>query len=186
MGSPRGAADINCTEMDERLKLLTTQIQQSMVEAGKDDLSESNLENLRVTVRIVIEFADYLQNGSVELAQKVYANPLTAAIDRMDPGYSERRRAASEDPLNRLDLEYACETVLSGVDCFWGLNPSHRTLSGEIESAVDWGMTSSKDDLRSSFLSMFEQFVAEQDFVKKFRMLTDLFKLALVFVAICY
>jgi hypothetical protein len=127
-----------------------------------------------------------LKHGSAGLARSIYDSPGTNLLDGMMPGYKDRLKAASEDPFNQYDLNYACETILSGVDCFERMSPFHPTWTSTLTSSVDWRIFASREEFNSRFFALFGQFLAESDFQKKFRLLHDLFKLQLAFVAMSY
>jgi hypothetical protein len=176
--------------MQDHFVDLTKQTQALMLRANSelltDLLNDSQREDLRATIRIVIEFRDYLEVGSVELARSMYNDPVIATLDQYIDGYRDRLKLAGQNPFNEHDREYACETILSGVDCFVRLSPAARSLRGDTKSRIEWGAVSSRETFKSQFFALFDEFVAEREFEKKFRLLLDLFKLALVFVGFCY
>ncbi len=172
--------------MKDNVRQLVNQIQAEMRESGKEVLDDRDWENLRATIRITVEFEDYLKHGSTEMARGIYESPGTAVVERMEPGYAARLKAAGEDPFNRYDIEYACETSISGVDCFRALHPDTNAISTEVRSRIDWGCVTSLESFKSQFFVLFDEFVAEREYEKKFRLLLDLFKLQMIFVGVSY
>lgn len=154
------------------------EIQTSMVESAQSRPDESELGHLRVVIRLTVEFHDYLENGSVDIATSVLNGPLAK--------YAPDARGASTDPFNKYDLDYACESIRSGVDSFCRLSASYRLLEGATNSRVEWGMISSRESFKMQFVSMFNKFTGEANFESKCRLLLDLFKLQIVFAGISY
>lgn len=153
------------------------EIQTSMMESAQSCLDESALGHLRV-VRLTVEFHDYLENGSVDIATSVLHGPLAK--------YVTNAQSASTDPFNKYDLQFACKSIRSGVDSFCNLSSSYRGLVGAVDSRVEWGMISSRESFKAQFVSMFSNFAEEAYFESKCRLLLDLFKLQIVFAGISY
>lgn len=174
------------TKMKQNVMQLVRQLQADMRESGKEVLDDGDWENLRATVRITVEFQDYLKHGRTELARRISHHSTTPVIAEIDPEYAARLKAAGEDPSNRYDLEYACETSIPDVDCFAGLKPMSRAMSTEVKSRIDWGATGSLESFKSHFFALFGEFVAESEVQTKLRLLLDLFKLQMNFVGVCY
>jgi hypothetical protein len=149
-----------------------------MVESAQSHFDEVDLDHLRTLIRLAVEFQDYLEHGSVDIATSVMHGPLGK--------YVRDAENASTDPFNKYDLEYACESIRSGVDSFCRLSASCRLLDGISKSTIQWGMTSSKEAFKTQFTSMFENFTREVSFENKCRLLLDLFKLQIVFAGVCY
>ena len=154
------------------------EIQTSMMESAQSRLDESALGHLRVVVRLTVEFHDYLENGSVDIATSVLHGPLAK--------YVTNAQSASTDPFNKYDLQFACKSIRSGVDSFCNLSSSYRALVGAVDSRVEWGMISSRESFKTQFVSMFSNFAEEANFESKCRLLLDLFKLQIVFAGISY
>jgi hypothetical protein len=154
------------------------QIQTSMAESAQSRLDESALRHLRVVIRLTVEFHDYLENGSVEIATSVLHGPLAK--------YVTDAQNASTDPFNKYDLQFACKSIRSGVDSFCNLSASYRVLAGAVDSRVEWGMISSRESFKTQFVAMFNNFAEEVNFESKCRLLLDLFKLQIVFAGISY
>jgi hypothetical protein len=171
--------EIQASDAFKRVK----EVQTSMVESAKSSFDDAELGHLRAVIRLTVEFHDYLEHGSVEMARGIERQPylkLTPAEFRKDI------QSASADPLNKYDLGYACESILSGVDSFWDLDTAYRRLEGPTDSNVGWGMISSRESFKTQFVSMFNKFTEEVNFEKKCRLLLDLFKLQIVFAGISY
>jgi hypothetical protein len=166
--------EIRASDVVKRVK----EIQASMAESAKPHVDESELSHLRCLIRLAVEFDDYLEHGSVEIATGILNGPLAK--------YVPDARSASADPSNKYDQRFVCESVRSGVDSFCSLNASYRVLEGASDSVVEWGMTSSKESLNANFTAMFKEFVEEVNFGKKCRLVLDLFKLQIVFAGISY
>jgi hypothetical protein len=96
------AKEIQASHLTKRVK----EIQTSMVRTAESRFDGSELEHLRAVIRLTVEFRDYLENGSVEIAASILHGPLAR--------YVTDARSASTDPFNRYDLEYACESIRSG------------------------------------------------------------------------
>lgn len=170
-------------KMNDRMTRRVEEIQASMVKSAKPRFDESELGHLRCLVRLAVEFQDYLEHGSVEIARGMQQQPyvgLTSAEFRKDV------QNASTDPFNEYDLGYVCESILSGVDSFWDLSTTYRRSVGKTDSKIKWGMVSSRESFEAQFISMFNRFTEEVNFESKCRLLLDLFKLQMVFVGISY
>jgi hypothetical protein len=154
------------------------EIQTSMVEAAKSCFDESELGGLRCVIRLTLEFHDYLEHGSVEMAARLQHGP--------SPYLLKDLHSAIADPFNKYDLEYACDSIRSGVDSFCILNASYRVLVGATSSKVEWGMISSRESFKEKFIAMFDEFTQEVNFENKCRLLLDLFKLQMAFAAVSY
>jgi hypothetical protein len=154
------------------------EIQASMMESAQSRLDESKLGDLRVVIRLTVEFRDYLENGSVDIATSVLHGPLAK--------YVTNAQSASTDPFNKYDLQFACESIRSGVDSFCNLSAGYRVLVGAVGSRVEWGIISSRESFKTQFVSMFNTFAEEGNFESKCRLLLDLFKLQIVFAGISY
>ena len=155
-----------------------TEIQDSMMESARPRFKESEIDHLRCLIRLAVEFHDYLEHGSVEIATRLLNGPHAK--------YLTDARSASTDPFNKYDMEYVCESIRSGVDSFCVLNIAYRMLDSATDSKVDWGTTSSRGLFKTQFVSMFNKFTEEVSFENKCRLLLDLFKLQIVFAGISY
>jgi hypothetical protein len=154
------------------------ELQAPMVESAKSCLDDPELGALRCVIRLTVEFRHYLEHGSTEMARSLQQGPMAHLFkDLQDTG---------ADPFNKYDLEYACDSIRSGVDSFCSLNQSYGILAGATDSKVEWGMISSRESFKTQFISMFNEFTKEANFENKCRLLLDLFKLQMVFASISY
>jgi hypothetical protein len=87
-------------------------IQASMVDAAESCFEPSELEHLRVLVRLTMEFRQYLQRESVEMADIHYSN------------------------------QYVSESIFSGLDSFRSVTHAYQVLVGARDSAIDWSVIS--------------------------------------------
>ncbi len=154
------------------------EIQTSMVASAQSHFDEAELGHLRTLIRLAVEFEDYLEYGSVEIA--------TSLLNGPHARYVPEAQIASADPFNRYDLDYACESIRSGVGSFCRLSASCRLLDGVPKSRIEWGMTSSRESFKTQFVSMFRKFTEEMNFENKCRLLLDLFKLQIIFAGVSY
>jgi hypothetical protein len=175
----RRAKEIQASDVFRRVK----QIQLSMVEFAKSSFDESELSHLRCLIRLTVEFHDYLEHGSVEIARGIQR---LSYLELTPAQFREDVQRAGADRFNKYDLGYACESILSGVDSFWNLNTAYRRLDGATSSRIEWSMVSSRESFKSQFASLFNKFTEEVNFETKCRLLLDLFKLQIVFAGISY
>jgi hypothetical protein len=152
------------------------EIQNSMMEDANSCFDESELRHLRAVIRLTVEFRDYLEHGSVEVAQGLKHGP--------HAGYFKDLQTASADPFNKYDLEYVCGSIRSLVDSFCSLTATYRILNGATDSNLKWSMISSKDAFKIHFFSIFAEFSVEANVENKCRFLLDLFKLQIVFAGL--
>jgi hypothetical protein len=164
--------------MDDDVIQRVKEIQSSMVESAKSCLDEAKLGHLRCLIRLAVEFDDYLEYGSVEMATRLRHGPFAK--------YVKDAEGASADPFNKYDLEYTCESIRSGVPSFCTLNSTYSLMDTATSSTVEWGVISSMDSFKKQFVSMFNKFIEEVNFESKCRLLLDLFKLQIVFAGISY
>lgn len=165
--------------MDEDIIKL---VQSSMVEPARDCFSESELDSLCCVVRITMEFCGYIRSPAPQHGRSIYAGA-KALAERcnlpLDASQSEVGHEAE------CELSYVIGTIFSGMDSFLSLTHSYRSLVGSTGSRVQWGVVS-MNSLREQFLSTFQEFATEKDFVKRLRLLIDLFKLQIVFAGVLY
>ena len=164
--------------MDDDVIREVKKIQSSMIESAKSCFDESELGHLRCLIRLAVEFHDYLGHGSVEIATRLLHGPFAKHVTDA--------QSASADPFNKYDLEYACESIRSGVDSFCILSRAYRMLDSATDSRVEWGTISSRESFRNQFISTFNRFTGEENFDSKCRLLLDLFKLQIVFAGISF
>ncbi len=164
--------------MDDDVIRRVKEIQSSMVETAKSRFDELELGHLRGLIRLTVEFHDYLEHGSVDVATRLLDEPLAK--------YVADAQSASADPFNKYDLEYTCGSIRSGVPSFCLLSVRYRVMDNATDSRVEWGMISSRELFKKHFISMFNNFIEEVNFVSKCRLLLDLFKLQIVFAGISF
>jgi hypothetical protein len=164
--------------MDDDLIRRVKEIQFSMVESAKSFFDESDLGHLRCLIRLAVEFHDYLEHGSVDIATRLLDGPFAK--------YVPDAHSASGDPFNKYDLEYTCASIRSGVPSFCLLSDRCRVIDGATASRVGWGVISSRELFKKEFISMFNNFTEEVNFERKCRLLLDLFKLQIVFAGISF
>jgi len=162
--------------MNNDLKERVQVVQASMLESEcvKSCFEESEKDDLRILIRLTLEFDEYLKYGIPGL--RVIAE-------------SERHRPGGYIiPSNELELEelkYSLESIFSGIDSFRKVNSAYGILVGATGSKVEWGMVS-MTSLKEQFVSMFNEFAVETHFEKKCRLLLDLFKVQIVFAGVFY
>jgi len=162
--------------MNHQIVQRVKELQSTMAEPAAEHLIESRIGHLRLLVKLTVEFEDYLTHGSVEVSARLVRGRLAEHIDDAE--------TVSQDPWNRYDLEFVCNSIMSGVDSFCSLNIGYGILDNATGSTVSWGALSSRESLKERFLFMFEEFVKEGDFERRCRLLLDLFKLQMIFATI--
>jgi hypothetical protein len=150
-------------------------VQASMREEARSTFSESELESLRVLIRVTFEFAFHLEH------------PRTTELKDYLPEDPQLRDFYLQHPhmFDDFELSYAIDTIFSSVEFFTGVHQAYSVLADTIDSAVNWDEIS-RSTFKEKFNLMFEQFRAEPVFEKKCRILLDLFRLQLVFAAFYY
>jgi hypothetical protein len=166
--------EIQMSDIIERVK----EIQAQMAESAQSRFDESELGHLRCLMRLAVEFHDYLEHGSVEIAASILHGPHAK--------YVRDVQSASIDPFNKYDLEFLCDSIRSGVNSFCILNASYKMLDGATDSKIEWSMISSRKLFKANFVSMFNQFTEDVNFANRSRLLLDMFKLQIVFAGISY
>ena len=154
------------------------EIQASMAEPAASSFDDRELGDLRCVIRLTVEFRHYLEHGSTEMVRSLQQGPMAHLFRDLQD--------ASADPFNKYDLEYACDSIRSGIDSFCSLNQAYRILVGATGSKVAWGMISSRESFKTQFILMSNEFIKESNFENKCRRLLDLFKLQMVFASISY
>ncbi len=128
---------------------------ESSVPQGFD---EDDVLQLRVLVRLTVEFHDYLASS-----------PTLPKF----PGDTSQ------------NLLYAIESILSGIDSFVTVTQSYGALIGARKSEIVWG-TVTAGSLKDEFLGLYRRFLPQSVFEKKCRLLLDMFKLQIVFAGMFY
>jgi hypothetical protein len=164
--------------MNDHVTDRVKEIQASMTEAATPAFDDGELGDLRCVIRLTVEFHHYLEHGSTEIVRSLQQGPMAHLFKNLEE--------ARADPFNKYDLEYACDSIRSGVDSFCSLDQAYRILAGATGSKVAWEMLSSRESFKTQFILMFDEFTEEANFEDKCRLLLDLFKLQMVFASISY
>ncbi len=175
----RRVKETQSSEVFKRVK----KIQSSMVESAKSSFDDSELDPLRAVIRLTVEFHDYLEHGSVEVARGIGQMPYVGLTSEE---FQKDLQNASADPSNKYDLGYICRSILPAVDSFYNLNSVYSKQDGATSSRIEWDMISSRESFKATFVSMFNKFTEEENFESKCRLLLDLFKLQIVFAGVSY
>ena len=94
-------------------------------------------------------------------------------------------RHTNTDLRNTFEMEYRIASIRSGMDSFVSFSDAYRVMVVAIPSQINWTAVT-VSSLKGRFLEMFDQFVAEPQFERRFRLLLDLFKLQIVFAGMFY
>ncbi len=86
----------------------------------------------------------------------------------------------SDQPHSAFEIEYRVDSILSGVESFVAVRDTYGSIDGARPTAVSWEGFSI-DTLLESFRSGYTEFLREADFMRKCRLLLDLFKMQIVF-----
>src|SRR5689334_11037816 len=105
--------------MKEHLKKLTDENQISMETAVLSVFSSSELENMKVMIRITIEFHDFLQHGPSDFKDIVVA--------------SEDGNPSIAICAGRQADKYVCDTIWVWMDEFRTVNDAYNVLVGATE-----------------------------------------------------
>ncbi len=139
---------------------LVRKVQSSMVADASSTFSESELDNLRVVIRLTIEFFDFIESADID------------SFNAYD------RRIA-------FDLSYSIESIFSGIDSYGSLTNSYQVLVDATRSKVNWENISISS-LKEQFITKYHNFMEETNFENKCRLLLDLFKIQIVFAGMLY
>jgi hypothetical protein len=129
-----------------------------MEEAARPVFDDKDIQELRILVRLTVEFHDYLTSTP----------PWPAFPD---------------DPFH--NMTYAIDKVLFNVDSFHSVMHVYGVLVGSTRSTIDWSAMNIRS-LKGLFVSVYDTFVAQTDFETKCRLLLDLVKLQIVFAGAFY
>ncbi len=133
-------------------------IQQSMEEPARLRFRDEDFQQLRVLVRLTVEFHDYL-TGTPPWPQ------------------------FPDDPFH--DMTYTIDKVLFNIDSFRTVIHSYGILVGSTRSTIDWNVINVRS-LKDEFISMYHAFLGQTSFEAKCRLLLDLVKLQIVFAGAFY
>jgi hypothetical protein len=150
-------------------------VQASMREEARSTFSESELESLRVLVRVTFEFAFHLEH------------PRTTELRDYLPEDPQLREFCLQHPqmFDDFELRYAIDTIISTIEFFTEVHQAYSVLADRIESTLNWNEISPVT-FREKFKVTFDEFQAESVFERKCRILLDLFRLQLVFAGFYY
>jgi hypothetical protein len=140
---------------------------------GAPPCEEPGQDHLRCLIRLTVEFYDYLQIGNPGLRQ-LAKNQFAAVNIELDA-----------NDLDNQEGGYSIESIFSGIDSFASVTHTYSILIGATKSRIQWGNLSPQT-LKVEFVAMFYDFELEVDFIKKCRLLLDLFKLQIVFAGMFY
>ena len=133
-------------------------IQQSMEESARPGFNDEDIQQLRVLVRLTVEFHDYL-TGTPPWPQ------------------------FPDDPFH--DMTYKAGSILINVDSFRAVVQAYGVLLGSTRSTIDWDVINIRS-LKDEFISMYHTFLGQTSFEAKCRLLLDLVKLQIVFAGAFY
>ena len=137
---------------------LVEKILASMVEQAEGDLDDKEVENLGILIRLCVQFYNFLT--------------------------ARGRWPVFPDPFH--NMTYEVDSILWNVDSFLQLiRHTYGIMRGRTRTTVDWNAVSAQS-LKDQYLSLYQEFIAETDFLKRFRLVLDLYKLQLVFAGIFY
>jgi hypothetical protein len=107
-------------------------------------------------------------------------------VVRLTVEYFHDLKATAGTTVSPDELNYRAESVFSGLDSFFAVNTMYGILTGAIrKSGLEW-LAISKTALEEQFIELYRAFLGETDFVRRCRVLLDLFKLQLVISGITY
>lgn len=150
------------------MRQLVKKVQDAMVESTFEEKQRSHLRTL---IRLTVEFYAFLNPGDPEACE--FAGPIQ--IHDVPVGF---------DP-EGFELQYSIESILSGVESFCIVNAGYKVLVGAMPTTIAWNQVSALT-LKHQFIEMFDEFVAEEAFERKCRLLLDLFKLQIVYAGMFY
>lgn len=133
-------------------------IQQSMSEFARPAFDDSEIEDLRILIRVAIDFHHCLHSI---------------------PPWPQ----FPEDPVH--NMTYKLDSVLFNVDSFRRVMHAYGTLVGSTGTTINWdGLT--VRSLKSVFASAYTSFLEAATFEAQCRLLLDLTKLQIVFAGASY
>jgi hypothetical protein len=156
--------DRSAKNMEDDRRKRVHAIQKSMLESEcvRSVFEEPGQDHLRCLIRLTVEFYDYLQIGNPGLRQ-LAKNQFAAVNIELDA-----------NDLDNQEGGYSIESIFSGIDSFASVTHTYSILIGATKSRIQWGNLSPQT-LKVEFVAMFYDFELEVDFIKKCRLLLDLF-----------
>lgn len=134
----------------------------STEEAGQAILDEAfdqnDREKLRTLIRVTVEFNDYL---------------------RSIPPWPH----FPDDAFH--NMTYMVDKILIHVDWFRDMIHLYGILVGSAGSTVNWN-NGTAGSIEKEFLKLYDELLAQRDFLKRFRLLLDLYKLQIVYAGMFY
>jgi hypothetical protein len=163
--------------MTNDIKKRVHTIQAKMAESVGSCFSQTELGHLNALVRLTVEFHGYLQG----------VWPAGKARDSLRSNWPAGKllndlQSANIDPSS---LDYICGSVFAGVESYISVTRGYKVLVGAMDSRIEWS-TISFPSIKVQFVPMFDEFVKEENFESKCRLLLDLFKLQIVFAGLSY
>ena len=107
------------------------------------------------------------------------------AVVRLTMEFHQYVATASMEMPDKGDTRWACDSTIAGIESFVLVNQLYGILVGSMESNLKWDLIS-LEQFKQRFNSIYEEFLAEQIFERKCRLLLDLFKLQIAFTGMCY
>jgi len=101
---------------------------------------------------------------------------------RLTVEFHDHLQQASTGPL---EPRYTCESIFAGIESFMTVTRGYKVLIGAVDSTIE-ERTFSLASLKEQFVPMFNEFLVQDNFEKKCRLLLDLFKLQIVFAGMLY
>jgi hypothetical protein len=143
---------------DDQIQVVS-KIKASMVQEPEADFGEEEIENLGILIRLSVQFYNFLTSRG-------------------------RWPVFPEDSFQ--NMTYAADSILWNVDSFlYLIRHSYGIMGGTTKSTIDWN-TVTAQSVKDRYLFVYQDFIAETDFLKKYRLLLDLYKLQLVFAGMFY
>ena len=127
-----------------------------MAQLAKSGYCEEDIEDLCVVTRVAVEVYAWLKDFNINSLEQ-----------------------------NKDEVEYNCETVLWSINTFIKVCGDYSVLIGTIPSQIDWGVISVAS-LKKLIIATYERFDAENVFLKKCRILLDLYRMELVLAGLVY
>lgn len=145
-------------EEAERVRSIVAATEEAGRAILEEVFDEDDRDKLRTLIRVAVEFNDYLQSI------------------RPWPHFPD-------DPFN--NMTYMVDTILIHVDSFGDMVHLYGILRGSASSTVNWDAVTA-GSIKKEFLTLYDEFLVQRDFLRKFRILLDLYKLQIVYAGIFF
>jgi hypothetical protein len=143
---------------DDEIQIVS-KITASMVQEPEADFGKEEIENLGILIRLSVQFHNFLTSRG-------------------------RWPVFPEDSFH--NMTYVAESIFWNVNSFIYLSRnSYGIMTGRTRSVIDWDAVTAHS-IKDRYLSMYQEFIGEADFLKKYRVLLDLYKLQLVYAGMFY